>query len=126
MKETERVAELLREAVAIQKASFGEATPTFETVAGYLCANGVSVLPCKVGDVVWAANKTRKQVFRNVVHGIYIAGKNKHENILRLEYTNTIGEKSYRKFNFGQIGKVLFFTEEEARQVLNDMEGIDD
>lgn len=41
-KDKERIMDLLREALEIQKCSFGTDNPTVEAVAGYLCANGVT------------------------------------------------------------------------------------
>lgn len=114
MTERERLVELLKEVVAIQRSSFGPDDPSYETVAGYLLANGVIVPPCKIGDTVWVANLTRQQVFPNKVHGIYLAGESKYSNTMRLEYTNQFGEKSYRKFKWAQFGKNVFLTEEEA------------
>ena len=39
----EKLVELLKEAVAIQECGFGDPRPTYEMVASYLIANGVTV-----------------------------------------------------------------------------------
>ena len=39
----EKLVELLKEVVAIQECGFGDPRPTYETVARYLIANGVTV-----------------------------------------------------------------------------------
>lgn len=75
-------------------------------------------VPCNLGDTVWVTNRTKKSVFENKVHGIYIAGTGKCVNTIRVEYTNRLGEKSYRKFTWAQFGKILFFTKEEAEAAL--------
>lgn len=80
-------------------------------------------VPCNLGDTVWVANLTKQIAYENKVHGIYIAGTGKCANTIRLEYTNRLGEKSYRKFTWAQFGKTLFLTKEEAENALNQMKG---
>ena len=75
-------------------------------------------LPCKLGDTVWIANLTKRCVFENKVSGIYIAGVGKNANSIRFEHTNRMGEKSYRKYTFAQIGKTVFLTKEEAEAAI--------
>lgn len=76
-------------------------------------------VPCRVGDTVWVANLTKQMVYENKVHGIYIAGTGKCANTIRLEYTNCLGERSYRKFTWAQFGKTLFYTKEQAEAALS-------
>ncbi len=75
-------------------------------------------LPCKVGDIVWVCNYNNGKVYENRVDGIYITGASGWKNTLRLKYKNHFGEVQYRKFAWKQIGKIVFFTREEAEQTL--------
>ena len=79
---------------------------------------GVIIPPCKIGDTVWVVNLTSRKIFENKAHGMYIAGSNKYENNVRVEYTNQYGEKSYRKFTWAQFGKTVFLRREEAEAKL--------
>ena len=73
----------------------------YENVADYLLANGVIVLPCKVGDTVyeWDFNfdTDEFEIIQSVVTDVSIMTTN---NIHRMEY----------------IDKTLFLTKEEAEQ----------
>lgn len=92
--------------------------PKAECVADFLLENGVILPPCKVGDTMFVVNQSKGQIFKNKVTGICIAGTADYKNIIRLEYINQYGEKSYRKFTFRQVGKNVFHTREEAEKAL--------
>ena len=67
---------------------------------------------------MFVVNQSKGQIFKNKVTGICIAGTADYKNIIRLEYINQYGEKSYRKFTFRQVGKNVFHTREEAEKAL--------
>ena len=75
-------------------------------------------LPCKLGQTVWAYNQLKNNVYKNTVDAIHIRAKSPHKNKIRLEYRNAFGELSYRTYTWAQIGKQVFFTEQEAVEAL--------
>lgn len=97
-----------------------------DEIADYLLSHGVILPPCKVGDTVFVLNQSKGEIFENKVTGIYIAGTADYKNIIRLEYINQYGEKSYRKFTFRQVGKSVFHTREEAEEALKKHEARND
>ena len=76
-----------------------------EYLADYLLANGVSVPPCKVGDVVYDIHNGK--IFGGKVVVVYMFDT----------YMSFIAEGG-RYFREDEIGKTVFLTEEEAEQVL--------
>lgn len=82
-----------------------------------LCA-GVIVPPVVVGQTVWVYNQTAKNIYRNTVICIKIAGTSKYANKISVKYINQRGETSIRKFAWSQIGKQVFLTEQEAVEAL--------
>lgn len=92
-----------------------------EWLADYLLQNGVVVLPCKVGDVVYCLYQPLKEETRIAeveidtfeIHKGYIVivGYDKHDN----------EGFCYRYFT-REIGKTVFFTKEEAEKILNKKE----
>ena len=107
MTERERLVELLKEVVAIQGSSFGPDDPSYETVAGYLLANGVIVPPCKIGDTMWAIRdfKGIKHPQEGIVSDMYFT-KDMSLHIV-VKYVAR-----------GEFGKTVFLTEEEAQAAL--------
>ena len=72
----EKLVELLKEVVAIQECGFGDPRPTYEMVASYLIANGVTVqewisvddrLPEAGGYVVCIAKRNPFSIFMPMV-----------------------------------------------------------
>lgn len=86
--------------------------------ADHLLANGVIVLPVKIGQTVWVYNQTTNNIYRNTVIGTKIFGTGKCANKIIVKYVNQRGETSDRKFAWSQIGKQVFLSEEEAVQAL--------
>lgn len=68
-----------------------------ENIADYLLKNGVVVLPCKVGDVVYQVNDT---------------------NIFESTIKNIIYDTENIAFDKTSIGLSIFLTREEAEKVL--------
>ena len=73
-------------------------------------------LPCKVGDKVYALNKTKREIFPSRVEHIeYVVNDN-----LDFPLTKIKGE-GFCVF-FDDFGKIVFLTKEEAEQKLKEME----
>ena len=89
-------------------------------VADYLLDNGVIVPPVHVGQTVWVLNQLRGMVFENTVVCVKILSQNHNKNTITLEYRNKLGERSTRKYTWGQVGKSVFFTREEAEKALRE------
>ena len=62
----EKLAELLKEIVAIQECGFGDPRPTYETVASYLMSHGVTVQEC--GHWVSLTDCANAGVYCSVCH----------------------------------------------------------
>ena len=74
-------------------------------------------LPCKVGDTVYALNKTKREIFPSRVEHIeYVVNDN-----LDFPLTKIKGE-GFCVF-FDDFGKIVFLTQAEAEQKLKEMEG---
>ena len=89
--------------------------PTIEKIADQLLKNGVIVLPCKIGDVVYTLNKTDGVVAKKVV-----------EISWKRDWSGTdlgwglilSGKRSNNRYNVSSIGKTVFLTKEEAEKAL--------
>lgn len=88
----------------IQNSVNGCARHWAEIVADYLLANGVIVLPCKVGDTVYQMDGVR-------IYELTILDISLHKNKPYYE-TESID------FDDNAIGKTVFLTKEEAEQAL--------
>ena len=86
------------------------------------CKSHEFMLPCWIGEEVWLVNFNQNAIYRNRVDGFYITGLGKCANTVRLEYTNRLGEKQYRKFTFAQFGRTIFFSLAEAEEALKKQE----
>ena len=95
--------------------------------ADYLLANGVIVLPVKVGDTVYKpiiTDNTKKPAIRTIVVShinvdINNHGVSPHSFVVgRLKNTHCGAS-----FYFDEIGKTVFLTKEEAEQALAKMKG---
>ena len=87
-----------------------------EIVADYLLENGVSILPCKVGDVLYyhdykcgAFNDNKDEW--NIVDSVVCQIRIKKKGIL-------VEMSSGRIFTHKDFGKIIFNTKEEAEKVL--------
>ena len=97
--------ELLKEVVAIQRSSLCPDDPTYETVAGYLCANGVIVPPCKVGDTIYRRGDPIKKIYEWEVEHIEIYA----DEIVFID-------DSDNEFTISDIGKTVFLSREDAEK----------
>lgn len=83
-------------------------------IADYLLANGVIVLPCKVGDTVYVVEDWgyKKELKEKEIGVIAIKGTNDFSKELWEDvYGGVIG-------TFADFGKTVFLTKEEAEQTL--------
>ena len=98
MKDSERLIDLIIDA----KRTDPETGSFTDYLADYLLANGIIVLPCKVGDTVYQIDAER--VFESKVKAIVYDT----ENIA---------------FDERAIGKTVFLTREEAEKALKERDG---
>ena len=122
----DRLIELIRNAprkdVVYGNIKLDEPVQTLQTIADHLLANGVIVLPCKVGDTVYYLTTidTEKElniteVFCGTVIGISLDRKNIW---ISVKYTNGL----YYCHKSTDFGKTVFLTREEAEQALKERE----
>ena len=77
-------------------------------------------LPCKVGDVVYFAHHDRV-ISSEVLSAKYHAEAENHGVFIRERLTIDV-EGVSAEIDFGDIGKTVFLTQEEAEQKLKEME----
>ena len=82
-----------------------------ERLADHLLANGVIVLPCKVGD--WVYMLRNGEIHRNHICQVHISQT----------YAQTFFSCYGEKFGVEQIGKTVFLTKEEAEKALAERSG---
>lgn len=83
----------------------------------YLLANGVMVLPCKVGDTVWSiSNKICKEKVRPHNRCYDCTGTEFWNNCFRANDASFSVEFEYDMIE--EIGKTIFLTREEAERAL--------
>ncbi len=87
-----------------------------EKVADHLLANGVIVLPCKVGDTVWRISKSPY-----LLRGMKVLGCSGWRDGWRF-LTDEGGQFSITHFEEADIGKTVFLTREEAEAALKEVE----
>lgn len=84
------------------------------SIADHLLANGVIVLPCKVGDMVYYRTFGKKAEGDSDIQP--------HEVIDILTYVVTHGRASCSHIPARQIGKSVFLTREEAEAALEEVD----
>ena len=109
-KQRERLVELLNEAtfgVNVHTLADHLSKDTIERVADYLLANGVTVLPIKVGDTIYIPLRWSKDIISfNIVKIEILEGK-----IL------IIGEYG-EELEIESLGKTIFLNKQEAEKAL--------
>ena len=112
MNERERLVELLKDNQG--DSTYYMTDEAVQSVSDVLLANGVIVLPCKVGDTVYEicerrrSGKWQKAIVERVVHGIEIG----IDKIL----TARCGTTTY--VYLSRLGETVFLTREEAEKAL--------
>lgn len=86
---------------------------SIEELADHLLANGVIVLPCKVGDTVWFIRPLdrKKEITETVIEKMVLKGKGVYMKLS----CNAMYETSCNS-----IGKTVFLTREEAEAALKE------
>lgn len=120
----------------IQTSVDGCARHWAEVIADYLLENGVVVLPCKVGDVIWRIEDVwhlddkatwkyhyEKEVLEFIVRSIFISCNSKGVwtkkfRICEIKNGKTIDHQ--HNIEFIDFGKTVFFSREEAEQKLKE------
>ena len=110
MTERERLIELLKESEKKVSEIFSEPLEIEEWLgvyADYLLANGVTVLPCKVGDTIYRCGDPIKKVYEWEIEHIEL-------------YLDAIVfvDDSDNEFTAEDIGKTAFLSKEEAEKAL--------
>ena len=93
----------------------GKTYTTASGVADHLLANGVIVLPCKVGDTVYIIDEGDGECAEDYVLGVKVLQIFINENGIALDLKLPIG---MRLNTWAVIGKNVFLTEEEAEKAL--------
>ena len=123
----DRLIELLRNAPRTNTVygdiKLAEPVQTLQTIADHLLAEGVIVLPCKVGQTVYYVTiiDTEKELnivesFYGTVQGVGFDGKNIW---VAAKYTNGL----YYQHRSTDFGKSVFLTREEAEKALAERSG---
>ena len=123
MTDREKLVELLCQATfGVNKQTIESYLPpsAIAEVSDHLLANGVIVLPCKVGDTVWTISRVNKAVSMYKVAGFLHTGAFWKVRIVK-EIQSWVGNKTEHKYvAFGAFGKTVFFTREEAEAALKE------
>ena len=92
----------------------------FGATADMLLANGVILPPCKVGDTVYKISRNKVKACEVVFIGI-----SKDENCSYFNFVENYADGTFYKsysMGFGEIGKTVFLTREEAEKALREKE----
>lgn len=122
MTDRDRLIKVLNEAFIKSDDNFG--MPNIEQVTDYLVANGVVVLPCKVGDTVYYYSPDYGAILPYFVESInicYLGDEGEH-CIYTFESNCHHGDELMDSIDFelDEIGKTVFLTREEAEKALKE------
>lgn len=90
-----------------------------EGIAKYLLANGVIVLPCKVGDTLWIINSyanSRLEIINRMVEPIEVESVAISKDGIEIETAEAI-------YFLEHFGELIFLTKEEAEKALAERKG---
>lgn len=92
--------------------------------ADFLLANGVTVPPCKVGDMVYKVVKDMriKKPYECKVVGFWYSADERCSNVHVVRYVNGEFDCSF-SLPFDDFGKTIFLTKEEAERELERRNG---
>ena len=125
MTERERLIELLLESEPIKERLLDDDWFDGEIadIADYLLANGVIVLPCKVGDTVYVKGGKKRTIEKIEIQRVY-----NPERLFYIftAYSNRTLSKGYVRLFDYEIGKTVFLTREEAERALKEGTDTDD
>lgn len=80
------------------------------------------VLPCKAGDKVYLLNCHLGKIFENEVENFLVGYKSDNRNKINTVYVGKCGSKTFRKWKFQQVDKIVFLTREAAEAALKERE----
>ena len=95
--------------------AMGRTFTTASGIADHLLANGVIVLPCKIGDTVYIIDDTGDEGSEPYVLDVKVLQIFINENGIALDLKLPLG---MRLNTWAVIGKNVFLTEEEAEKAL--------
>lgn len=120
MDQREKLIELLDIAFLDSDDNYG--MPNIEQVADHLIANGVVVLPCKVGDTVWSTSPFTDGKVREGYISVFLVDEGGAYG-----FSASFGvEPISAGFLIDEIGMTVFFTKEEAERALEKRKGGDE
>lgn len=83
-----------------------------EFLADHLIANGVILLPCKVGDTVYKLHTANLEPTGKITKRIITQ--------VSLSAFTVTDDGAFGRFDFDDFGKTVFFTREEAEKALKE------
>ena len=116
----ERLIELLRDTFNYTKGVCIDFDEAVEINADYLLENGVVVLPCKVGDVVYVVKPYFSSIQEYQVRGYHLGEFPTLNGHKRKSYLICYHKASsaLKHLPIDEIGKTVFFTREDAEKAL--------
>lgn len=85
-----------------------------ESIADYLLANGIIIPIFTIGDTVWIRDM-HDNISSHKINGVDIMTNEFVKPIFQYYYQDDIDYRKLHMFTNEDIGKVAFFTEEEAK-----------
>lgn len=71
-------------------------------------------LPCQCGDEVYIVNRKLNRVFKHTAVEFLVGHESPRRNFIMTRYVNKYHCDTKMRWAFSMIGKVVFFSEEEA------------
>lgn len=124
MTERERLYELIVDAdnEFFRETPYGTAQERIEKTVEHLLANGVLLLPCKVGDTVYAYSEDFFTILPYFVENVNVGYIDESRNYIVYEANCHADETDELldeiDFDFDDFGKTVFLTREEAEAEL--------
>lgn len=123
----DRLIELIVDAenAIYQEKPYSTDTERYSRVADHLLAEGVIVLPCKVGDTLYEISRTTNSIDDGYEFiGIESSRNGKWEDTMVLfKLKNGYRFRTKYHFYWRDIGKTIFLTREEAEKALEGSKG---
>lgn len=118
MTDRERLIELLED--TLHEWESDVSVQTLTEIADHLIENGVIVLPCKVGDVVYSVSFVHKTVTPLNVEGFLCNWSSWKVHCTHLIPSWVGNQKEHIYIAFSSFGRRVFLTQEEAEQALKE------
>ncbi len=95
------------------------------TIADHLLANGVVVLPCKLGDTVYVIEQSTKEICQGKVLEFSITRSKDQKLQMEIEFFSIFNRRQYLTNNVDSLwNKTVFLTPEEAESALREMTNV--